>query len=561
MAQICLLLLSLISLLAVSNGYKCTETPADVVMQDDKIRVFYGEYEDLVKPKLTNGRAPLIRKQENADKLVLEFREIILAAYQDGVFMHYYTLRSSKIYKELYQNGKRVNSTLVTKIRSVGKVSSVKAATSTNSDDRGSTVVFFEANESEYQWTQTSGGAHKVNNLGKIKNGARLNPSAITDYRRVGTDQQFLVFYGQLFTVTSFDFGQGQPLKFSGALDFQLAREWAGCAAELCFDSRFDFAYQHRDAIMVGGSIYEWAVNLTTRAFSTRPLPHLVEALEVIRAGNGSILIEESKVVPASGVTVKSAKFEEVFQGTQITRVDAAFRMISADKLVHALTSGTDIELFEMTQLPDGATVEFKLICRTTLEDVFPGSQLRDLDCGSLTAANDTTYLFRGNFFYIFDPKVNTPLEAKLIQGNLFECKDSYYAASRESKLLNISNYQDFVNYRNQFLPKTTTLSPATVSGDSSDSGDPSDPNSGSGDSGATSSAGGTGEPESSPGSTQADASGSSSRGVVIALILIAVLIAAGLVYCLKFRKAAILTPQRADSETMSAIQDVPTGQ
>ncbi|KAI1290230.1 hypothetical protein HDE_09131 [Halotydeus destructor] len=102
-------------------------------------------------------------------------------------------------------------------------------------------------------------------------------------------------------------------------------------------------------------------------------------------------------------------------------------------------------------------TERFELLRRESLSLYLPGLPSSGVDAAS--SISNSVYFFKNNFYFVHNtsPNSSSLSSPKLMQGNLFNCEDSYYQSSEPSRQLNISSLKQMLEYRSQFLEQVTT--------------------------------------------------------------------------------------------------------
>ncbi|KAI1309067.1 hypothetical protein HDE_00250 [Halotydeus destructor] len=76
---------------------------------------------------------------------------------------------------------------------------------------------------------------------------------------------------------------------------------------------------------------------------------------------------------------------------------------------------------------------------------------------------NGTIYLFRRNHYYSHNFDTNITSSPKLIQNSLFICSDNFYTSFKALLMLNITNAEQFKEYRMQFVAKNSQIPASKV--------------------------------------------------------------------------------------------------
>ncbi|KAI1289299.1 hypothetical protein HDE_09134 [Halotydeus destructor] len=310
-------------------------------------------------------------------------------------------------------------------------------------------AMFYTKYGTEYQ-SLINGSVEPIA-LDKLQNGITQNPTAISYYRTTQKGDEYVVFFEYIFTVQVIHFKETfqaqHPLIVSKTEDYQLASMWHGCPAELCFDSRVDYAYHdEKNTLVLGRGKYFRKLWSPSNLSNSKPHGYvqdmfMYEGEEVIFSAGGKIYYKH-----------RWASFKQLAPETNFTDVDAAFaHLTNENKLMFTITSGDKMESFRVANrtLP---TNSFELLRSQTLGSYLPGLPSSGVDAASSVA--DYVYFFKNNFYFVHNTSLNSSnlSSPKLMQGSLFDCDDSYYQSSEPSRRLNISSLKQMLEYRSQFL-------------------------------------------------------------------------------------------------------------
>ncbi|KAI1281939.1 hypothetical protein HDE_13197 [Halotydeus destructor] len=441
---------------------QCDGTPNDIIISDNKILIVVAEDIITAKPKLRNG-LPSFESRARNDVVALfppkSFQ--ILAAREAGT-------SGRKIYHILFKSKQDIQ--ICESQAHCYKGSDYSegnqlivdiTATTAYGEDKLQIANFF-VDEYSVEWQEASNRVVIGVEVEPLQNGEPRNPTAIGCLGKVnGINttgvQQFVIFFDEIFTVQAFDIEErfllNQPLVVSRSHDYQLAKTWLKCPTELCFDSRLDYAYQDGGVIVFGRGEYFWKIHFKTKRVGNSNVGNVTD--DVLTVNGDLLAIQGNKVLRVA--INETRKFSDIFYGAAFEDVDAAFELNGE----YVLLNGNEAQIFKLVHSGSEFPL-FKFHRTLPLGELFPPAPSSGFDAAANLDGN-RLYLFNNNFYYEYHPStgLSTP---KLIQGNLIYCRNIYYKTSSASKKLNISNYQDFVTYRTQFIEKSSvSASPQTM--------------------------------------------------------------------------------------------------
>ncbi|KAI1281934.1 hypothetical protein HDE_13198 [Halotydeus destructor] len=457
------MLITLIQVTLISQtSAQCDGTPDDIIISDNKILIIVAEDIITAKPKLRNG-LPSFESRARNDVVALfppkNFQ--ILAAREAGT-------SGRKIYHILFKSNhdiqiceSKAHCYKGSEYSEGNQLIVDITATAAYGEDRLQIANFF-VDEYSVEWQEASNRVVFAVEVEPLQNGERRNPTAIACLGRMnGMNttgvEQFVIFFDEIFTVQAFDIEErlhlDQPLVVSRSHDYQLAKTWVACPTELCFDSRLDYAYQDGASIVFGRGEYFWKIHLKAKRVRNSSVGNVTD--DVLTVNGDLLAIQGDKVLRVAINTARN--FSDIFYGAALEDVDAAFELNGE----YVLSIGSNAQIFKLVHSGSKFPL-FKFDRTLPLRDLFPLAPSSGFDAAANLDGN-RLYLFNNNFFYEYHPLtgLSTP---KLIQGNLIYCPNSYYKSSTASKKLNISNYQDFVAYRTQFMENfSMSTSPQTM--------------------------------------------------------------------------------------------------
>ncbi|KAI1309065.1 hypothetical protein HDE_00256 [Halotydeus destructor] len=319
-------------------------------------------------------------------------------------------------------------------------------------------MAFRDDADNEYQ------ASHRESRIvAKMADGRKRNPTGLNVLNKIGDKYECLVFFDAVYGFHFEDLDNFRtPVVIRKTIDYQSSNTWLNCEPELCFDGRMDFAYYEEGSINVGRGHSRWRINLSNM---TSPL--VLErddwvADAVVKHLNSTLFVNGNSTNVSANRTTVTEPTKLFFQWTQST-IDAAYSMTVVDTFGDAfnnifLISGSLVELYFGNDL-----YSLTYFGADSLERLFSISD-NTIDA-AVYDGNHSVYLFRKNHYYLYDIKTLITLPPKLIQNNLFACSESFYPSSQASRMLDITNFEQFKQYRMQFAPKlisTTTTLPSS---------------------------------------------------------------------------------------------------
>ncbi|KAI1282044.1 hypothetical protein HDE_13048 [Halotydeus destructor] len=414
----------LLMLIAVTTGQDaiCSGTPDDITI-DKKLKVYSGKFVFEAESKLFNDLPELLKKRQNkiAKHLVdSDMKSVPIGAVsllQSGQPTYYVNFTLNGWFKcDANENGLEGCTSFSSENEDVYEVTSAMIY------EKKQFVSYVTQSGSEYQrWGS------------KIVSGA-----------------EFVIFFGHLVTIQVVNLKRDLPIVFRSDLDYQMAKTWLKCRTDLCFDSRVDYAFISNGKYMViGRGRFNWKLPLDPWSQPGLKYEAAFSYQDIVDIGTELIYIGDQFVHRTGGVHEFNTTLQVVFNRTKFHDIDSAFRYPNVeDKVILILTSGSELEVYE----PDHQHNNFKLTDASIVSSLIYKSSKAGFDAGVLSRDN-TLYLFKNNFYYTYNA-INESLSGpKLIQGNLFSCSPNFYANSKASQQLNITNLVELRNYRKQFAP------------------------------------------------------------------------------------------------------------
>ncbi|KAI1308978.1 hypothetical protein HDE_00247 [Halotydeus destructor] len=287
----------------------------------------------------------------------------------------------------------------------------------------------------------------------KMADDRKQNPTvveALNELKNPG-DYACLVFFGPIYGFQDEDLNSlTKPVVVKKTVDYQLSNTWLACDPEVCFDARMDFTYNDQRFLMMGRGQSRWRIRLgTVIEPATRPQENwTADAATIYR---NFMLISKDRLTTIT--TLQSETNNSTSSLFNITQsfIDAAFTL---DTSSVCLISGTQVDIYSDRGVINGFP-DFKHNRTTSLSTLF--NILEDTIDAAVEIDQRTVYLLRKNHYYSHNVETKITSPPMLIQNNLFTCKDSFYSSSKASKMLDITNFEQFKQYRLQFAPNSAT--------------------------------------------------------------------------------------------------------
>ncbi|KAI1308972.1 hypothetical protein HDE_00249 [Halotydeus destructor] len=321
---------------------------------------------------------------------------------------------------------------------------------------QGHYLAFTDGQGDEYQAIRGHDSIllHKQK-LDKMADGRKRNPTGLTVLGTVGNRHRFIAFFDVLYGYYVQNLNElAASILIRKDFDYRLSNTWLGCDQELCFDSRMDFAYHEQGSIVMGRGHARWRFDLSNKAEPQAAQKEDWVADAVIKETDLMMLFR-GDMTTVTNQTERNLPTQHVFKETN-SPIEAAFSLETSRVY---LISDQSVYIYNYSS---SNPYDYNHLRTMTVKDMFNIFETK-LDA-ALSIDNETIYLFRKNHYYTHNVETNITSAPLLIQNTLFTCSDSFYSSSKASQMLNITNAEQFKQYRMQFAKKEqTTVTTSTV--------------------------------------------------------------------------------------------------
>ncbi|KAI1308980.1 hypothetical protein HDE_00245 [Halotydeus destructor] len=293
-----------------------------------------------------------------------------------------------------------------------------------------------------------------IKKLDKMADGRKQNPTGLNFLWDKKSRYHCLVFFDTIYGVHDEELDTLKtPVVIRKTIDYQLSNTWLGCDPDLCFDGRVDFAYHDQGFIVMGRGHSRWRINLNNTTAPEVLMREKWIADDVIKSHNAKYIIDGKTTTVEVYNSNTLANTKRLFKDTPLP-IEAAFAL---DTSKFYLIYGKEAAIFSRKNV-----YSFERDRLVPLRDVF--NFFEDSIDAADSDGNRIIYVFSKNHYYTHDVETNITSPPMSMQKNLFTCHDSFYSSSKASAMLDITNFEEFEQYRLQFAPTSEQTTSRPVS-------------------------------------------------------------------------------------------------